>query len=309
MVNPVWQADCKHLGMTATETSIAFSSDVQRELCQLAFDTFTSKPGEGQTLSGVLTGKDRVVTGIRAGLEDVAGGIGYWSVRRKAETHWAEAPGAGIYVVVVPVTVQRAEAMVWQRDAAGKETAARSMVFQVERRAANRERRSTETKPEVVAMPPRQEIDWRWAWMAAPALLLGLLIWVWPGIAEADATPPPRLAMGVRDKGGDLRVTWRESGEGAAARLESAALLIREGQREETIDLGDAYEPEGGLTLQTDAWEVVVSLRVRRAGRPVAMQTVTYVKPALAKRGGELEELRLRNRELEERLAELGLRL
>jgi hypothetical protein len=145
--------------------------------------------------------------------------------------------------------------------------------------------------------------------MMAPAVLLGIVIWLWPVRAEADATPPPRLTMGVRAKGGDLRVTWRESGEAVAARLESAALIIREGQREETVDLGDEYQPEGGLTLQTDAWEVVVSLRVRRAGRPVALQTVTYIKPALAKGGGELERLRIRNRELEERLEELGLRL
>jgi hypothetical protein len=118
----------------------------------------------------------------------------------------------------------------------------------------------------------------------------------------------PKMALVLQGDADALRVRWRESGGGESARLESAALVVRQGPDEETVNLLDRYAPDGGLAVPRKHEEMVVSLRVRREGQPPLVRTVTYVDPGPARRnrrGGELEWLRWRNRELEKIVATL----
>lgn len=168
------------------------------------------------------------------------------------------------------VSVQRADALVWQRDAAGKETEWRRMTFQMERRAPKREDRRAETK--------KVSNGYGWGWAAACILLAVGGIWM----VRVEPPPLPAASMTLELEGGkdELGVHWRENGMG---RLESAAMVVRQGSEEETLDLTDDFRPAGGLKVRLKAQEVVVSLRVRRQEQPVIARTVTYVEPLRAK--------------------------
>ena len=283
--------------MTATLPtlrSFVICPTVQAKLCQLAFDAFTSRPGEGESIGGVLLGKSGPagleVTDFRQGVENRADVVGYWSIRRRL-SHTLD--GTGVLMVVAPVSVQRADALVWQRDAAGKDTEWRRMTFQMERPASKREDRLTEMKPVQVSAEylPR----W-WSLAAACVVLAAMAVWM----IRAQAEPPaPGVVLELEGGKDDLRIRWRESGTG---RLESAALMVRQGREEKTVDLAGEFKPEGGLTVPLKSHEVIVSLRVLRHGQRAVVRTVTYLDPGRVKgtRGeGEVEWLRFRNRELE----------
>ncbi len=288
--------------MTATLPalrSVAICPTVRTELCKLAFDAFTSRPGEGDSISGVLlgrTGRDGVeVTDFRQGVENRADVVGYWSIARRLSQ---ALPGEGVLMVVAPVTVRRAEAIVWQRAADGAETEGRRMTFQIERRAPKREDRRAELKPAWDLLG--------WGLAVGCVVLAALTIWMMR--AEASVVPAARVALELESGKNELRVRWRESGMG---RLESAALVVRQGSEESTVDLLNEFKPEGGLTVRLTAPVVVVSLRVRREGQPAIMRTVTYLEPGREKgnrRAGELEWLRWRNRDLEAKVAAMQAR-
>ena len=292
--------------MTATSPSlrsVVVCPTVQTKLCQLAFDVYTSRPGEGESIGGVLLGKSGPagveVTDFWQGIENKADVVGYWSIRRRV-THTLD--GTGVLMVVAPVSVQRADALVWQRDAGGKESEGRRMTFQIDRQVSKRENRLAEVKPVEVAVESHPR--W-WSLAAACVVLAALALWM----IRAQAEPPaPGVALELEGGKDDLRIRWRESGMG---RLESAALMVRQGREEKTVDLAGEFKPVGGLTVPLKSHEVIVSLRVLRQGQRATVRTVTYLDPGRAKgtRGaGEVEWLRFRNRELEEMVATMQAR-
>ncbi len=144
--------------------SVVICPTVQAKLCQLAFDVFTSRPGEGESIGGVLLGKSGPagleVTDFWQGVENRTDVVGYWSIRRRV-THTLN--GTGVLVVVAPVSVHLADALVWQRDAAGKETEGHRMTFQMERRGSKRDDRRAEMK--------KVSNGYGWGWAAACILL------------------------------------------------------------------------------------------------------------------------------------------
>lgn len=292
--------------------SVVLDPAVQSKLCQLAFGAFTSRPGEGEIIDGVLLGqigRDGVeVTDLWQGTEDRKGIVGFWSIRRKVSQTWERAGGPGVYLVVAPVSVQCAEALVWQREADGAESEARAMVIRVGRRASERSKRHQGGGSPAGASSFFSR-SWRWPVTAAVTAALAILaVWLMPAFLEAE---PASLELSLQGAGETVQVQWREKSHSGPGRLQSAALVVRQGQREETLDLMDQYGPEGQLAVPLEADEVVISLRVRRAGQAAATQTATYVSPGpgQAKRNGaELEWLRFRNRELEEKVAALQAR-
>jgi len=184
--------------------------------------------------------------------------------------------------------------MLWKR-----KFTLRAMMFQVDKRISERAGRRTDLEPAAAI------VSRGWWWWVLAAACLALAVWMMRTQAEV---PVVRVALELEGGRDALKVRWREMGSGDAGRLESAALVVRQGREEETLDLSDRYVPEGGLAVQPRAQEIVVSLRVRRAGQPAIVRTVTYVDPGPAKgkvAGGELEWLRWRNRELEEKVAAL----
>lgn len=287
--------------MTATLPtlrSVTICPKVQTRLCQLAFEVFTSRPKEGESIGGVLVGKttrDGVeVTDYWQGAEDRADVVGFWSIERRVRQ---ELKGKGVLIVVAPVTVQRAEALVWQREADGEETEARRMTFQIERRVQKRDARRSEVKP--VAAPAVSH--WReWSLAAACIVLGGLTGWMMR--AEAQSADP-QITLQMEGGSSNLRVRWKETGGGP---LESAVLMVRQGPEQEAVDLMDQYKPDGVWTVAMNAPEVVVSLRVRRKGMAAMERTVTYLNPqpaSPAPKIGEVEWLRWRNKQLEAAMA------
>jgi hypothetical protein len=293
--------------------SVEICPTVQAKLCQLAFDAFTSRPGEGETIGGVLlgeAGREGVeVTDFWQGDDARENVVGYWSVRRRVSQTWERASGEGVYLVVSPVTVQRAEALIWQREADGAESEARAMTIRIERRVASRAGRSSDAKPAAAVAAASPARSWSWLGLGAACLaLVGLTAWMIPVATEA---PQPRVALSLKSVGNALQVQWRENTPGDTGTLQSAALVVRQGQKEEILDLMDNYGPEGQIEVPLQAQEVVISLRVRRAGQAVTTRTVTYVNPGpghAMRNGVDTEWLRWRNRELEERVAALQAR-
>lgn len=293
--------------------SVEICPTVQAKLCQLAFEAFTSRPGEGETISGVLLGKagpDGVeVTDLWQGVEERENIVGYWSVRRQLRHTWDGAVGEGLYLVVSPVTVQRAEALIWQRETDGAESEARAMTIRIERRVSSRLDRRSDAAPPSAAVTAGSTRSWNWLGVAVACLaLVGLTAWMMPVGAEV---PQSRIALNLQGVGNAVQVRWRENISGDAGALQSAALVVKQGQKEEILDLMDEYGPEGQLEVPLRAEEVVISLRVRRARQAATTRTVTYVNPGpvhAMRNGAETEWLRWRNRELEEEVAALQAR-
>jgi hypothetical protein len=292
--------------------SVFICPTVQAKLCQLAFEASASLPGEGEATGGVLlgqVGRDGVeVTDLWQGVEERENVVGYWSARRRVSQAWARASGEGVYLVVSPVTVQRAEALIWQREADGAESEARAMTIRIDRRVSSCSGgRSDEERGAAAAGIPTP--SWNWLCLgAACSAMAGLTAWMILAAAEA---PQSRVALDLQGVGDSLQVQWRENTPGDTGALQSAALVVRQGQKEETLDLIDNYGPEGQLSVPLRAQEVVISLRVRRAGQAATMRTITYINPGpvdAMRNGAETERLRWRNRELEEKIAALQAR-
>ena len=285
---------------------------VQAKLCQLAFGAYTSRPGEGEDIGGVLIGEmgpeGVEVTDLWQGTEDRDDIVGYWSIRRRVSQSWDCPGGPGVYLVVAPVSVQCADALVWQRETNGVESEARAMTIRVERRASERQDRRKKAGSLRWASGLLQRW-WQWAVLAAAlAILAALTIWMATVVHD---TEPAGLALNLQGAGDTVHVQWRERSQNGPGKLQSAALVVRRGHREETLDLMDQYGPEGQIAVPLQADEVVISLRVRRAGHATATQTATYVRQGqrqAVRRGAEIEWLRLRNRELEEKVAALQAR-
>jgi protein-L-isoaspartate O-methyltransferase len=182
------------------------------------------------------------------------------------------------------------------------------MTIRIERRVASRAGRRTDPEPPA-AVADVPSGGWNWLGLGAACLaLVGLTAWMIPAAAEV---PQSRVALNLQGAGNTLQVQWRENTAGFVGALQSAALVVGQGQKEEIFDLMDQYGPEGQLAVPIRAQEVVVSLRVRREGQAAMTRTVTYVSPGpihAMRNGAETEWLRWRNRELEEKVAALQAR-
>ncbi len=259
-------------------TDIRISPELQSQLCQLAFATFTSKPGEGASLEGPLFGVATAaavsVSGWGQDAANTKDTVGQWRIDRNLRQP-RPFTTPGVCLLVAPVSAQTADALIWRRTAGGADSPTRRETFRGETRVPKR----TIPLPKPVVAARR---DWTpIAWMAMLFLLTASAGWLWPAIAEADAPPHPRLTLAVQPSGRDLHVHWRESG--GTGRIESALLTVREGRDELSVDLLDRYRPTGEIIVHSRGREVVVSLRVRRHGQSSATQTVTYVEPLVAK--------------------------
>ena len=249
--------------MTATATlpTIAVAPEVQSQLCQLAFQTFTAKPGEGETRTGSLLGRcgpnGPEITGFSDAIEPYA--VGQWSIHRRLPKR-STAPG--LHIAVAPITATRANALIWT----GEDPVPTAVTFRSETPKIPKRTPPPETKqmPASTGSP-----------VLAATLLLLLAASFWPVSASVDVDPLPRVTLNLQSTKAAVRIQWRESGPIATEPLQSATLTVNQ----EQLDLLDQYQPTGELTLRPNAKELVVTLRVRRANQPLLQQTITYIDP------------------------------
>ncbi|HEU0121409.1 MAG TPA: hypothetical protein VFQ91_12845 [Bryobacteraceae bacterium] len=297
-----------------------FTAAVQQQLLQLAFETFTSKPGEGVPVEGFLLGFRETdlltITDISTEKNERTV-LGRWVLRRRARTLWSaedeeRLADVGMLAVVAPVTVHRAEAVIWQLRN-GTPTARRitfqsgTSVPKQSAAAAVMEREPSESAPSIrERIPPRFDFRQAMRWVGAACMAVGLWMTVtWVGsVNQAAGGPAPRLALKAYSQGEVIRVHWKEELGGDWARLDSAALHVRRGDQEETVDLTERYVPDGQVSIPTPTGDMVISLRVRRDGLPTGSQTLTYLipKPRPEILQDEIVLLRKRIEELEEHM-------
>ncbi len=248
--------------MTATLPAPVLAPEVQSQLCQLAFQTFTAKPGEGESRTGSLLGKTGPngpeITGYSDAIEPHA--IGRWSIHRRLPKH---VDTGGLHIAIAPITIHHASALIWT----GDHPTPTSFTF-----------RSETPKIPTRTPPPESKHshtqNW-WPVLAATVLLLLLAASFWPVSASVEDAPLPHVTLNLQSTKGAVRVHWRESGPISTERLQSATLTVNQDQ----LDLLEQYQPTGELTLRPSAKELVVTLRVRRANQPLLQQTITYIDP------------------------------
>lgn len=249
--------------MTATASlpTIVVAPEVQSRLCQLAFQTFTAKPGEGESRTGSLLGRcgpdGPEITGFSDAIEPYA--VGEWSLHRHLPK---QSTAPGLHIAVAPISATRASALIWT----GEDPVPTALTFRSE---TSRIPKRT-PPPETIQM---QAPNW-WPVLAATLLLL-LAASFLPVSASVEDAPPPHVTLNLQSTKGAVRLQWRESGPIPTERLQSATLTVNQ----EQLDLRDRYQPTGELTLRSNATELVVTLRVRRANQPLLQQTITYVDP------------------------------
>lgn len=242
--------------MTATLPVHVVPPEIQSQLCRLAFETFTAKPGEGESRSGSLLGKigpnGQEITGFSEAVEPNA--LGQWSIHRRLPR---QAPSTGLHIAVAPITVHRASALIWtDRDATPVAIAFRSEPRILPKR----------TPPPVKKQRPNG-----WPLFAVTLLVL-LAASFRPVSASVENEPIPRIVLNLQSAKAGVHLLWRESGPAQRAPLQSATLSVNQ----ETLDLLEQYEPAGELYLRPQSKEVVLTLKVRRAGQPLLQQTITY---------------------------------
>lgn len=249
----------RNIPLTATLPIPTLTPEVQSQLCQLAFQVFTSKPGEGDTRTGSLLGKNGPngpeIIGFSERIEPQS--IGQWSIHRRLP----KAPASsGLHIAIAPVTVTRATALIWTGDG----PTPTSLTFRSE----------THPAPKRTPPPEKKQIYNWWPVLTATLCLL-LAASFWPVSASVEEDPLPRVTLNLQSTKGALRLHWQESGPRQASALQSATVTVNQ----ETIDLFDHYQANGELTLRPKSKQLVVTLRVRRANRPLLQQTITYIDP------------------------------
>ena len=249
--------------MTATATlpAIAVAPEVQSRLCQLAFQTFTAKPGEGETRTGSLLGRcgpnGPEITGFSDAIEPYA--VGQWSLHRRLPKR---SPAPGLHIAVAPITATRASALIWT----GEDPVPTALTFRSETPKIPKRT----PPPEAIQM---QAPNW-WPILTATLLLL-LAASFWPVSASVEVAPLPRLTLNVQSIRGAVRLQWLESASAQDEHLQSATLTVNQ----ETLDLRDHYQSDGELILRPNSRQLILTLKVRRANQPLLQQTITYVDP------------------------------
>lgn len=270
-------------------------------------------------MEGVLTGAvtpDGVeVSGFSETGENTPDIVGFWRIERRLSQS-LPADRFGVCAVIAPGTVQMANALIWQRDSQGIDSAVSRLTFRVETRVPKKlvprqefavsaeseiVRQSKVASPKAAPVPVVAEagkaISWQSVLLTVAILSLGAgAQWIRTPVASAA---PPSLAMEVHGADRDLRIRWREVG--ATGYLESVTMVLRSGSDERVINLSARYTEEGELVVPARGRDVIVSLFVRRQGQPETIGTVTFVEPLPASPAGgsELERLRRRNKQLE----------
>lgn len=248
--------------MSAIDISVIdISPSVQKQICRLAY-----RVREGESTGGVLLGQSGPegirITGFWQGVESSPDVAGYWRTRWNPGDAPAGIEGEGLCLAISPVTAHQAKVLAWYRDSEGQESEPRT--FTIGREAL---------------LPPPL------LWLSLLSAAGLALAWFTVEMIRAEwDIPAAKIALALQNEEGRLRVQWKESGTGPAARVESASLRVRQGAEEEIVNLLDRYAPDGNWAFPQRAREVVVSLRIRRAGQPALMQTVTFVDSTPARR-------------------------
>ena len=88
--------------------------------------------------------------------------------------------------------------------------------------------------------------------------------------------PPLALAIDLQARDGELTALWEQSGTSRPS-LQSATLVIREGNKEQTLDLTRSYTPKGRVVIRPSARDVVLTLNVQYAGATPLSRTAVYL--------------------------------
>jgi hypothetical protein len=88
--------------------------------------------------------------------------------------------------------------------------------------------------------------------------------------------PAPVIAIDLQARGSELAATWDQKGE-VRERLQSARLIFRDGEKEQTIDLTRNFTPQGRVVLRPTAANLAVSLDVRYSGLSPVTGGATYI--------------------------------
>lgn len=126
--------------------------------------------------------------------------------------------------------------------------------------------------PEPAAEPrERIRLPWRAIGVTAAVLFAGVGAYrFWP------TKPVPVIAIDLQARGSELAATWEQKGE-IRERLQSAKLIFRDGEKEETIDLTRTFTPQGRVVLRPKGVNLAVSLDVRYTGMAPVTGGATYI--------------------------------
>ena len=196
------------------------------------------------------------------------------TLRPEEEELWNESPSR-LYMLVKTAGEQvGAAGTVWLRDRSGA-----PLIDTI----------SLDDGPPVPPAPPPTQLDsplpaapdppwagtillpWRAIGVTTAVLLAGVGAYrFWP------TKPPPVIAIDLQARGGELAATWDQKGE-VRERLQSARLLFRDGEREQSIDLTRNFTPQGRVVLRPSAANLAVSLEVRYVGVAPVTGGATYI--------------------------------
>lgn len=195
------------------------------------------------------------------------------TLRPEEEELWNESPSR-LYMLVKTAGEQGGAAgTVWLRDQSGAPVID-TISLDDERPAAPRAMMPelpAETAPEPAEPREPVRLPWRAIGVTAAVLFAGVGAYrFWP------TKPAPVIAIDLQARGSELAATWEQKGE-VRERLQSARLIFREGEKEQTIDLTRTFTPQGRVVLRPAAATLAVSLEVRYAGVPPVTGGATYI--------------------------------
>lgn len=201
------------------------------------------------------------------------------TLRPEEEELWNESPSRLYMLVKTAGEEGGAAGTVWLRDRSGAPVID-TISLDDERPAVPQ--RATAPVPqammefpvETVAAPePREPIrlPWRAIGVTAAVLFAGVGAYrFWP------TKPVPVIAIDLQARGSELAATWEQKGE-VRERLQSAKLIFRDGEKEQTIDLTRNFAPQGRVVLRPTAPNLAVSLDVRYTGVAPVTGGATYI--------------------------------
>jgi hypothetical protein len=107
--------------------------------------------------------------------------------------------------------------------------------------------------------------------MAVLVLLAG---WYFLG-SRPVAPVSPRLDVQARE--GEIVAVWDQPPGGPARSVQSAAMIVRQGDKEQRIDLTSNYTPQGRIVVRPKARDIFFTLQVQYVGIPPVSASAVYL--------------------------------
>jgi hypothetical protein len=108
--------------------------------------------------------------------------------------------------------------------------------------------------------------------LSAGVLVAALGVWY---LVRA-VTPAPNILLDLQSRGAELAVLWEQK-DAPATPPQSATLLIRDGKKEQSLDLTRNYTPQGRIVLRPQSRDIIVTLTVQYDGAAPLSRSATYI--------------------------------